>query len=86
MLPLSAGHGVHNRQSEAARGKNLTETDPATCVFETQSADFAGETEIGYGGLSYFEKLVPYPREFNEDVRAGYERKRQEYRQLLKTV
>lgn len=40
----------------------------------------------GYGGLSYFEKLVPYPREFNEDVRAGYERKRQEYRQLLKTV
>lgn len=27
-----------------------------------------------------------YPREFNEDVRAGYERKRQEYRQLRKTV
>jgi hypothetical protein len=39
----------------------------------------------GYGGLSYFEKLVPYPTEFNADLRAGYERKRQEYRELLNT-
>jgi hypothetical protein len=37
----------------------------------------------GYGGLSYFEKLVPYPTEFNKDLQAGYERKRQEYRELL---
>jgi hypothetical protein len=37
----------------------------------------------GYGGLSYFEKLVPYPTEFNADLRAGCERKRREYRELL---
>jgi hypothetical protein len=39
----------------------------------------------GYGGMSYFEKLVPYPVDFNADLHAGYERKCREYRGLLKT-
>jgi hypothetical protein len=39
----------------------------------------------GYGGFSYFEKLVPYPAEFNADLQSGYERKRREYRELLRT-
>ena len=39
----------------------------------------------GYGGLSYFEKWVPYPQEFNHDLYTGYERKRREYRDLLGT-
>jgi hypothetical protein len=39
----------------------------------------------GYGGMSYFEKLVPYPTGFHADLQAGYERKRREYRELLQT-
>jgi len=42
-------------------------------------------TREGYGGMSYFEKLVPYPAEFNADLYSGYERKRREHRELLKT-
>jgi hypothetical protein len=36
-------------------------------------------------GLSYFDKLVPYPPEFNADLHDGYEKKRREYRELLET-
>jgi hypothetical protein len=42
-------------------------------------------TREGYGGLSYFEKWVPYPAEFSKDLHAGYERKRREYRELLQS-
>ena len=42
-------------------------------------------TREGYGGISYFEKLVPYPPEFNSDLHGGYERKRREYQKLLET-
>jgi hypothetical protein len=38
----------------------------------------------GYGGLSYFEKLVPYPPEFATDISSGYEKKRREYPDLLR--
>ena len=37
----------------------------------------------GYGGLSYFEKSVPYPHEFTADIKSGYEKKRREYLDLL---
>jgi hypothetical protein len=42
-------------------------------------------TREGYGGLSYFEKWVPYPKEFGSDLHAGYERKRREYKELLQS-
>jgi hypothetical protein len=38
----------------------------------------------GYGGLSYFEKAVPYPAYFNADVLSGYQRKRGEFEALMK--
>jgi hypothetical protein len=43
-------------------------------------------TREGYGGLSYFEKWVPYPPDFCTDLHSGYARKRQEYVELLNSM
>ena len=44
-----------------------------------------GYLKIGLG-KDYFEKRAPYPPEFNKDVSIAYQRKRQEYVEMLKNA